>query len=226
MSFLSPMIWLSGSNLWPSVWKWFGLDFTNPPALNPLWFLRTLMLLILVSPLLFCALQKVGWWLVVACFVFCACVVFFSPDRGIFIWTLRPEALLYFSVGMCLRWYSVHVIRPTLVGMLSLLASIVLVVVSRSWCSSCFFIPLFMLGLWLLMPTSQIPKWLTGMAFPIYLIHPFVIKLFSSAMERMGNGSLLLLLVQFVCVVGLSIGCAQVIRIFAPRWSVWLFGGR
>jgi len=225
MAFISSMIWYSGSNLWPSVWAWLGLDFTAIPAFGPLWFLRNLMLLVLLSPVLFYGVKTLRAWFVAIIFAIEFVFTLFSISNDFLCWTFRLSAMAYFCLGAYLRSNPVHIDHSNSVGIISLLLSMALVVISRSSVSAFFFVPLFMLGLWLVMPNKLLVEWLAFTAFPIYLIHPFVIKLWGSVFGRT-RLEVWLLPFQYFTSIGISIAVAMLFKAKFRRLGTILFGGR
>lgn len=97
---------------WLAVRKWlvFGLDPTDVPLLTPLWYLRTLMTFVLVSPLLVLLLRlgrpALGFlYLFSVGFAVCqdlGLAVMAHPAVVSFYQLFRPEGLFYFTLGMWL----------------------------------------------------------------------------------------------------------------------------
>lgn len=73
--------------------KSFYLSFFWKPANLPLWFLRDLMIVTLLTPIIYIGVKKLGWWI----------FVFLLPAYVTGIWAIQPEpnpyAACYFTLG-------------------------------------------------------------------------------------------------------------------------------
>lgn len=83
------------SNLW-DIWFGFGEGYGGMPKAFQLWFIRDLMLLCLLSPLLFWLLKKLPWVTLVAALAF---YLMPWPSGWHAILSRFPSALLFFSLG-------------------------------------------------------------------------------------------------------------------------------
>ena len=92
-------------------------------------------------------------------------------------------------------------------------------------------IPVTGYGVWLLIPERKWPSWLTGTAFPIFLLHSFIfvfIDRFTHTFAGLGalEGSLPgFLLKGLLGIIG-AIGVTLILRRYLPRCASILFGGR
>ena len=88
-----------------------------------------------------------------------------------------------------------------------------------------FVIPGFLMFLWKIVPTTTWPKWLVASAFPLYLIHYFMVDTLHRAICPHLSG-----LWQYGTIVGLAIALSIAIGIVLRRTSGHLamvsFGGR
>lgn len=163
----------------------FGLDLAHAPCLAPLWYVRGLLLLILVSPLIaWCMLtmKRTTIFLVslATCYVFvCVLTIPNYPVYDFFYKGIPVEGLFYFSCGMLLRRLkcSFCVRFPWLwlgIGVAMFLMRTIIVCGGASEALRCLAIPLVMLGLFFSMPVRG-GGLLRKMSFPIYVLHPLVL---------------------------------------------------
>ena len=226
-------------------WRWFvmrgfGLDISDHPLLVPFWYIRSLMAIVLLSPVLVWALRR-GRWLVPAvilpAYVYCCGLhnchlmpwfVFYS--------ILSLAGWLYFSVGVLARrenWSARSCRMPSwacwsmslvaiCVGRLALYREIP-VLANCLWIAG---IPPLMLGVWRLVPERQWPVWLVSSAFPVYALHYFFEHFFESTVLPLAHPAWWAYAMRAGTVALLSIGVAQMLHKFLPRESCVLFGGR
>lgn len=173
-----------------------GLSVKNP-AVSPLWYVRNLLLLILVAPV-FVPLIKRGF---VCTFVVCVFLLVFQCTcevKGVFApsvtqaltYLFSINGLAYFLLGASLR-SSVRL--PIISGKLKVLGAILLV---SGWlcvfalCRHWQVIPLFGLllipGVVMLLPgdACRIPAILTRNSFPIFIFHTIIFYVFNALLRR------------------------------------------
>lgn len=242
---------------WMAIKKWFllGLDPTNVPLLMPMWYLRMLMLLVLISPLLakFLHSRHAALFLLSLSFVF-----FFvfevsidlidnslsNPYLAAMHRTFSPEALFFFVAGMWLRingkdMMAVGGCRNSVSPMsfvfspsasvIHLSIAVGLLCLRRHLPAVWVPLPIIMiftlLAFWNAVPSGRWPKWLTSLSFPIYLMHYFVTHLMTATF-RYRVDDLVLYVAAFFCSVVISGIIAVVLRRFLPRLAMIVFGGR
>jgi len=206
---------------WESL-RYLALDPTQTPAMGPLWYVRCLFFFVLVSVAVAGLIRKFGFAaLLLPAAAYIAHVVYFrlgyAPIRPL-LYGFSLCGFFYFSVGMALRMRAVPLdLNRWLGGVFFLLG----LAVYHYWGAD-LAIPLLMVGLWGLCPARRFPAWLTQNAFPIYLIHTFVLLLFGSGKIA---SPVIALGVGFAAIV-LSLVSAILIRKLFPRTIPILFGGR
>lgn len=237
-------------NLPLTVEKWvqfFGLDVLGHPAVVPLWFVRCLLLLVVLSPLLAWPLRR-SWelgalWVAVLGGL-CPIVSPYIGQTGTLSWfwkgTLPVGGLFCFTVGMFLRRYG-PLPTPTRGGACVLVAVGVVVFAVVGFMEvndavladrlSLLGIAVTLPGVWGLAPAAPWPRALTGLAFPIFLLHTnFVLQPMALALGQTPlapwEGRLPLYLVCGAAAIGISAALAWALRRFAPRAAAVLFGGR
>ena len=220
----------------------FGLNlFTLPEANRPLWYVRGLMLQVLVSPALAWLLRKGRHWTMLALLAVYWTVNTWSlnsPDwwisvrwRMVWIFGFPIEGLFYFSAGMFLSrhpagvggraalWLGLAGIVVGLFGMALEMKGVHAygypVLVS---------IPFVMLLLWRLTPSARWPTAIVGSSFAVYVMHPVVIR----AMNVSGclPSGAFCIVAEYVLAVAVSLLLAIVMHRALPRVSSVVFGGR
>lgn len=176
--------------VWRSVLCAMGLfPCMSPPVNGPSWFMRTLFLYVVSTPIIFPILKKT--WLALTTLVILFVINIIGWDSllsavgikgaGTFCSIYAPHHLLYFLLGVCLRFWGMPNIGRAkafvllIVGMfLSFYApmdgvpkhSHFLYVLVQS-----ISIPVILISLYALISTSPWPKVLTCNAFAIYILH-------------------------------------------------------
>lgn len=217
-----------------------GLDPVRLPFVQQLWYVRALLVLICISPLLRRFANPMGL------IVLFALYILLRPwggkdDGGYFLAMIAPlrvrsffriflsaEGMFYFTVGIFLRNNPIRLSRGTLQAVLAL--GIVLLL-AFAVCDArhimvdgryfrLFALPLLMIAIWHFVPDTTLPKWLATSAFPVFLCHRCV--LFALRCVHFPN-------VWLLNVIGAVIGSlvfSVVFRRIAPRLSSLFFGGR
>lgn len=206
-----------------------GLDMLRLPYFYPFWFVRNLFLLVVISPLLFCVIER----LPVVAMMILAFIDVLSAMRilpGSSIWI----GLFYFTMGMYIG------LRPCAVSWLTkrmayglLVLSIILFLLgsvlnqSMSGIFRSFARVMLVLSAWRLSPDSKPPSVLVGVVFPVYAMHVFVLIGWTFVIKRsvvyVWYGQLMMSLVVFMMCIGM--------RALIKRWChaalfKCMFGGR
>ncbi len=230
------------SNQVPSL----GLDMITLPELSYLWFVRCLIVFVLVAPL-FLVFRFRRFGLVVLCAILIASFLPLGldahPDWHVnFARQGWLKGSLYFSLGVWLRW---HPIRASVIGrwpykiILVLLAFFpwwMLAMIENGGDSGVLRVmnvclpPVSLLAVWLLVPHLKWPRILTTCAFPVFLLHSAVITIIigvlkGAGVKEMAQSSCAAYFVEIFVVITLSsliaIGLKKI-----PRVSAFIFGGR
>ena len=213
----------------------FGLDLRQMPLMLPLWYLRTLFLLVLVSGVLVRAVRRWGMATLFgfgAVYLAYAVSVDWRPDLtvttvgSLLRATFAPEAFFCFVAGLWLRLNGLEPKPRKAVPFLAVAA--VLLVVRQlvgPWLPYPVVLPFAIYGVWCAVPATPWPKALTGLSFPIYLLHWFGVHLLARSWPEQAGSPVALPLV-FASVVVKAVLVTAVLRRLAPRWADRLFGGR
>lgn len=156
------------------------------PMLVPLWYLRTLMIFVFISPLIYLLARHGGVKLLLVICLAWALVILFAAGRfGLIMrYTFRLSALFYFTAGVVMRLKGCALeTKSRMISFISLLLGIITLVVSIFVCEvesrlfSLFrmaFVPLLLFATWNLFPSVKLPQWLTSATFPIFCLHILV----------------------------------------------------
>ena len=218
------------------------LGFTSceMPGLYPLWFVRSLFALVLASPVLTWLLSRFGKALLVGLFAL-ALVGPVVRDSTFPVVRIAGNVfvvfggMFYFAVGLFLRSKGTSIAPSTRRGVSVGIVGLLLTVTGAmgkitgyslvsSYCSTVG-VPLLMTGLWRVVPSARWPEWLTGCAFPIFLLHVFAIGVCNNFLFREVNG-FFSLLGKYVFAVALPIVAVLAAKRVVPRLTAFAFGGR
>lgn len=163
----------------PSLISVLGLDFSALPNMYVLWFVRALIIMIVISPLIvFLVKPKILGCITLALFF---AYLLFSENipcpilKGIF----PPQGVAYFSAGVFFSFHAVKDLRNKPIDVaIFILGVIVLagnVVYSFGLWLRQIGVIICLAGCWRLLPSRTLPPIFCRMAFPIYLLHLFVL---------------------------------------------------
>lgn len=224
----------------------FGAIGLNPfgcPALSPLWYVRALICLVLISPVILLGLRKSPEaTLLVMLFLYGAiCPYYPMPQWGrledlVRVGPIPVLGLFYFTVGMAIRLGSLRGIIEKAMNF-SPIIWIVLgfaLVITRAVVvddglgllgAYCGFasIPFLIFGFFRMVPAKRGPNWLVLSPFPVYVIHKFFYPIVGRCVDK---NTLQGYVLSFVCVFVLSLLATCIIRSSSPKISAFVFGGR
>ena len=211
-----------------------------------LWFIRCLIMLVLVSPLIACAIKFRQQFF---CIVVCLFGVFLWLDgNGCWGWNFYSlfdrffsiRGLLYFSLGMALRQSSWRTgdrkvcVCGLVMGYGLLIIRSMMVIRGWSGCANIFeaaSVPLIMAGVFCLVPTRRWPQDLVGNAFPVFLIHNIFLSVLAMLwlllkLPRTGGCAIIEMFMRLGLALVFSLLTAKAIKKVAPGISSIIFGGR
>lgn len=232
-------------------WRLVGIFGLNPflgPFLGVLWFVRCLFLLVLVSPFLWFFIRRGRWfgWGLVGVWLVCQTALnCFGPTQEpwyhLTSFFLPPSSLLFFTAGIVLRRWPMEWEGEVWQGSVALMLVFVYMmwqgcVDKHAWpmVQACLGHVVIIIGLWAvwrLMPTNRWPVWLTSCAFPIYVLHPFIAKIWIGTAGQFGIvrqflGTLSGHLAGWASGIVISMIIALTLRRYFPRVASLLFGNR
>ena len=227
---------------WMPSLKDLGLWYTGCPMLTPLWYVRALFILCLLSPVLLWLLRKLGMTFLIALFIFYGifCPFVPLPDWAIFkyytifrVGILPVLGFFYFAVGMAIHEGIVSSEKLRLNHTMSLLIGIIIMsihaysVYKGFECSHYFgfaAIPFTLHGVWGLVSDRKLPSWFVMSSFGIYLSHKFVLALLKLAINVSDNTFSYLGLAALA--FGLSLLFVVMLKKALPRVATVILGGR
>ena len=222
------------------MWSGLGLDFTRHPLLVPFWYIRCLMIITIVSPVLVWMLRRWRWYvplMILPVYLYCCGI----REPHVMPWFLfySPFSLagwLYFSIGVLVRVEGRFILscRPHL-GLLLPMA-LAVVAAGRIACywrlpavAGCLWllgIPLLLLCVWRLIPARPFPDWFVTAAFPVYAMHYFFAKGLETLVFPIAHPAWWAYVLRALAMVTMSFTAATLMRRLLPRESRILFGGR
>ena len=219
-----------------------GLYPLKGPPLGVTWYIRMLLLLVLISPAIVWMLKQFPRVFILGAWVL-SIVVFlgFGFDPSI-RFLFSPEGVAYFSLGIFLRWHPVHVEGRGLWVWSGVIVLAFLVLRMAQAYTGAFIgvplgaisIPFMMYAVWGLIPAKPWAKGFTSLAFACYVMHVFVRDAlhfgFIALTRGLGLSQYetseveLWYLLAFTAPVTLLLGYA--LRRCFPKTAGVLFGGR
>lgn len=212
-----------------------------PHYCGRLWYVRALFLFVCIAPIFKVLVRKLGGFWIASMFCVYAFYVCLATNAEIASSTVfrfwgagwPVMGMLYFPLGVYL-WY--HPVRLTesltrwllIVSVLcALVTSYLMLCSSNEIVRACAFVvskPFLLYLMWVITPIDLIPDWFAKLSFPIYLIHGFVLVVFSYV--QLPISSTVDPLLRFVMCSLFTIALAQVVRKLFPRFATVVYGGR
>lgn len=205
--------------------QWLGIHPTEGAYVGTLWFVITLFLFVLASPVIEYGVRKLKWGFPLLLLGLSYCGIPPLP------FNFNPGWMMYFAAGIAARRYPIKVGR----WCAALIPVALAWIAADKWwmlsVGSTVFdstprpaIIMLLTGIWAIAPTVRLPKLLGGAAFPLYLMHIFVIQGYAAAFPA--RTTLLMWIVTWFSTVIICIALAIALRRIAPKLSAVLFGGR
>ena len=216
----------------------FGLNILRHPKLGPLWFVRSLMMFVVVSPVVLLLLRnrKLGVFALMFIY-FLAGIVHFvggfsKPIELFFTYGFNLFGFLYFCLGIYGRIWHVklpkhgHVVTLAL-GLSLVLAGAVINIHGLRWKipQSGLTVPLLLFAFWGGVPSWELPKYLTQTTFAIFLLHIPVFKVLGFILPTKIES-----VFQWIMKWGVGWTCSLILALGIgrsfPLVAKMLFGGR
>ena len=224
--------------------KWarlLGFDLSTAPSLYPLWYVRSLFFLVLLSPFINkCVCRfKIAWLLFAL--VLPKVVDALTTRANLPFWTsffgagaVSLTGLFHFSVGIYIRRFKVSIYSKSLAIVCVILGIGVLIgraiVHARGAelpCSMAYLrIPFLMYAVWYIMPSRPFPVWLTSCSFPIYVTHIIFLRQVSDVTRRCIANPQIESVVCCLLVITYALVVINLLRKYFPRLTNFLFAGR
>ena len=207
----------------------FGLDIFH--TIPMMWFLRTLFVLVVLSPLL----RKAGWLFVALYPIYKACYACFGIDLlEVLDGLLSIRGFAYFSIGLWLRfnWRPI----PSVVKLFCSITGLMLLILScccdgvPARLLDVAMVPFLLVFFFWAAQYVKVPPAIAQMSFPVYLIHGIVAYLASAAFGLLGYGAgkktFACGVASFAVAVSVSMLAAAFLRKCFPKFAHVAFGGR
>lgn len=211
-----------------------GLDLCEPPLLLPLWYLRTLMLLVGVSDILVRLLRgapRVTLSFLGLAYLAYSVMIDRFPDLvaydavSLVRQTISPEALFFFSFGLWLRGRAVVETRIRAWPFLSVAVALLVLRQLVGGVPYALVVPFALVGVWRAVPETPWPRALTTLSFPVYLIHYFFVILLVRGFPDAFSSGMRFAVAAFGIVVASAL-VGSLLRRFPPPFAAILFGER
>lgn len=213
----------------------FGLNPLSLPVFRFLWFVRCLLVFTIISPVLLVLTRGRSFILLLGGAFLLICKLLLTVSLPTYDTWEEPFAILgwmkglvWFSLGVMLRFHPVDIRVGKL--KLSIFAWILFVTflvlkLKFGWVEDLMILP-GMFGVWLIIPDTLWNRMLVSCAFPVFLVHGFVVlflPIVYDAWPELRNtfwGFLFMSIVVF----GVSLFLAMGLRRCLPRASALVFG--
>ncbi len=161
----------------------FGVFPNGIIAVGPLWYLRTLFLFVLLSPVLVWLVRKARGYAFVTVPPLLAAAIMIDTKAAQYFYCYR--GLAYFMMGIWFRMYGIP--RVNLVAAwISLLVGLAFLAIGKIPAVSDAGIAMAIAGIWGAMPPGKWPSFFKQSSFPIYVYHPIVIAFGWVALRHLG----------------------------------------
>ena len=225
------------------LFRLFGLNLYTYPTYAALWYLRALMILVVLSPWVYRLLKVTKGWILLP--IFCSYWLL-SPDSTVngtwkmpFRCTFSLEGLFFFSIGILARHFDFQSFRKKRSLLFLFFLGVVLRVADIYYAKGHegLFLNVMPLEIVLcvpylfsIVPEHRIFPSLDGLSFAIYLVHsffyvflsvPYVLRLVCGR-ESTQYDVWLRMIPTLICTVLLT----KFLRVQMPKVSAFLFGGR
>lgn len=222
-------------------WEWLRVVGIYPfdyPGMRALWFLRSLLICVLISTIIVWAVRRMGIAYLIATFIASAyaetMIKAYTPSWHLFCTIFSLRGIFWFSVGIYLMLVPDRFrLSPNVCKVLGALGLAVplaicnifeIGVVSRI--VRYLAVPFVMIGVWNFLSDRKWDAKIVSLSFPIYLIHMFFIDATNCVGLQGDDLAFSLLLVKYaIAVLGAAV-IAMAVRRFLPNFARILFGGR
>lgn len=222
----------------------FGVAPWGMPILFPLWFLKDLLILSLITPLSVCLFKKniiLGLLPSIALLT----VIIVSRNNlscGRFLFGYSADGIIWYTTGMCahiLPWSRIRI--PHISPFIIVSTTILLLIAYTYLCNHALYglrhylikpiIPLLFATLWVITPIKLFARGLIASTFPIYLLHFALLQAILQTgkvlrFSTLLSETLLGYFIQGLLATVLAIVISIAIHRLTPRVAAMLFGGR
>jgi len=233
-----------GTNLHcPTITAITGWKFWHFPAINALWYIRCLICLCVVSPLLLYFIKRYRRWFVLVLFI-CSIAVFefvgggtdaskYNAIQRFIRWGVSPWGVFYFSIGMAIRLGYICDVGKKWRRLICCVAVLFILQkltypytdVRLPYRIGYLGTPFILYFTWVVVPNCKWPTWMTKSAFTMYVTHMFFISDFG-ILFRCEMTKEMICLGSFAFAVIGSIILSNCIHRLTPKIAKLLLAGR
>lgn len=215
-------------------------------AMLGFWYIRALMLLVVISPLLY-LLVKTRWRAILSiaalslAWAWQTTIVGGGGTRFVgeshWLYELNLRCPLFFMIGMCVCLHATDMVVSWKIKALGV--ALALLLYSRhAIVLNPFVVPLVSLAMilltafviWCVLPEKKLPKLMTSNSFALFVVHSMVLYLMQATLKGLHCWrevvDVLGVLPMSVIVIGLSLLIVTVAKRFSPRFVSVVLGGR
>ena len=219
-------------------WSTFGIDLFQAPSCFPLWFVRSLLILFTVSPILVWLVRKCGIVYLFLLFVANLTWLYFkaklpSSWQNFGYYGLSLEGFMYFTFGLWLRdgirlpqWGGMGC--ATIGFVIGLFSGVLVVkglVPQVLPCITLIGTVFTLVGVYSVMPDRKMPRVIYSLTFPIYIVHLFPI-LFIAIVFPSDARTIARMCFDYLFALATSVFVIMAVRRLIPRFNQAAFGGR
>ena len=213
----------------------------NKINIGPIWYLRMLFILVLISPIIFKGIKKFKCWLPIILFIIYGIYDTVYHFNNFCEYVISIRGIAYFSIGLWLRNVNLNLFKRERVMWLSMFVGCAGIVINaygryiampiiENFCDFIMVVPLMYL-VWRFTSLIKIPKWCVDNSFALYVMHITFLNISIVMISMLGfrasmESSVTIALVRFIVAIGFSLLTASIIKRFLPNLSRLLFGGR
>lgn len=205
--------------------RWLGLDPFVYPENGGLWFVRALLILVVASPFLKLIADSCLCWFWISALWIAGLGV------GADCWLnnfMPPVVVAFFCAGVTVRRHPFEmpkvakfgIVVVAIIGWIWILTKCVAVQYPQRTLSAKASLPFILYSVWMLVPACKWPKWLTSVAFGVYLLHGFVAIILGMALPSLPYP------ISCAIVIAVTIVIINLCKRYLPWTKRWLFGGR
>lgn len=221
-----------------------GFNFFTMPGNAALWYLRSLFLFVLVSPILIVCVRKSRGLVLPIFFLVYLCVNpghIQEPDfwvsaewRDFWRYGISLEGLFYFSVGLYLRFWPLHLRAKTstcvcAVAIVFALGRMILTLSGRgeSGLLPALSIPIIISAMWLCVPTRRLLPQVLDCSFGLYCIHIIIVQMIDLGLKNLHlKSAVWVWFPEWLVAIAVSVLIVNILRRSTPGFSRVAFGGR